>query len=110
MASAKSKRLSTRGKLVAIAAIFAIGTAVTSLQKWSETHAFMINATDSLPNWAFLVESGRFPERGDYVIFHPGYDEVTKKGSVAKIVKLEHAWRRLDGRNDDGFQVAPFPG
>src|SRR3546814_5631292 len=32
------------------------------------------------------------------------------KGSVAKIVKLEHAWRRLDGRNDDGFQVAPFTG
>jgi len=34
----------------------------------------------------------------------------TYSGSVAKIVKLEHAWRRLDGRNDDGFQVAPFPG
>ncbi|KEZ11928.1 putative TonB-dependent receptor [Sphingobium yanoikuyae] len=34
----------------------------------------------------------------------------TTSGSVAKIVKLEHAWRRLDGRNDDGFQVAPFPG
>jgi D-alanine transaminase len=33
-----------------------------------------------------------------------------REGSVAKIVKLEHAWRRLDGRNDDGFQVAPFPG
>src|SRR3546814_16033746 len=30
-------------------------------------------------------------------------------GSVAKIVKLEHAWRRLDGRKADGFQVAPFP-
>ncbi|MDG2515791.1 hypothetical protein P7B04_24305, partial [Sphingobium yanoikuyae] len=29
----------------------------------------------------------------------------TRGGSVAKIVKLEHAWRRLDGRNDDGFQV-----
>ncbi|MFP5289991.1 MAG: response regulator [Actinomycetes bacterium] len=35
---------------------------------------------------------------------------VESHGSVAKIVKLEHAWRRLDGRNDDGFQVAPFPG
>ncbi|HGT4724942.1 TPA: PadR family transcriptional regulator [Escherichia coli] len=35
---------------------------------------------------------------------------LTSRGSVAKIVKLEHAWRRLDGRNDDGFQVAPFPG
>src|SRR3546814_9548029 len=28
-----------------------------------------------------------------------------RAGSVAKIVKLEHAWRSLDGRNDDGFQV-----
>ncbi|MFN7050121.1 hypothetical protein ACK4QX_20760 [Proteus mirabilis] len=35
---------------------------------------------------------------------------ILTEGSVAKIVKLEHAWRRLDGRNDDGFQVAPFPG
>ncbi|WP_407263625.1 IS6 family transposase [Klebsiella pneumoniae] len=35
---------------------------------------------------------------------------VSAPGSVAKIVKLEHAWRRLDGRNDDGFQVAPFRG
>ena len=31
-------------------------------------------------------------------------------GSVAKIVKLEHAWRRLDGRNDDGFQRRHFQG
>ncbi|WP_075117085.1 recombinase family protein [Pseudomonas aeruginosa] len=38
------------------------------------------------------------------------YDDLASGGSVAKIVKLEHAWRRLDGRNDDGFQVAPFPG
>ncbi len=41
---------------------------------------------------------------------YPGYALGTDSGSVAKIVKLEHAWRRLDGRNDDGFQVAPFPG
>lgn len=40
----------------------------------------------------------------------PGARILPLKGSVAKIVKLEHAWRRLDGRNDDGFQVAPFPG
>jgi len=39
-----------------------------------------------------------------------GYRIYGEDGSVAKIVKLEHAWRRLDGRNDDGFQVAPFPG
>src|SRR3546814_9569790 len=40
----------------------------------------------------------------------PGGEGHRHEGSVAKIVKLEHAWRRLDGRNDDGFQVAPFPG
>src|SRR5690625_36283 len=43
-------------------------------------------------------------------IIHDAVEAELKKGSVAKIVKLEHAWRRLDGRNDDGFQVAPFPG
>lgn len=79
MASAKRKGLSTKKKLLTIAALCGIVTAVTELDRWSESHALMVNATDSLPNWAFLVESGRFPERGDYVIFHPGYDAVTKK-------------------------------
>ncbi|OVY93159.1 hypothetical protein CDO39_33055 [Pseudomonas aeruginosa] len=45
--------------------------------------------------------------RGD---LRPEIRAPSREGSVAKIVKLEHAWRRLDGRNDDGFQVAPFPG
>ncbi|HBP6061895.1 TPA: cupin domain-containing protein [Pseudomonas aeruginosa] len=47
---------------------------------------------------------------GDIAIAKPGQVHGAMNGSVAKIVKLEHAWRRLDGRNDDGFQVAPFPG
>ena len=29
----------------------------------------MINATDSLPNWAFFVEKRTLPERGQYVFF-----------------------------------------
>ena len=48
--------------------------------------------------------------RGDDSIAELCRREGIAQGSVAKIVKLEHAWRRLDGRNDDGFQVAPFPG
>ena len=79
MSNAEPRRLSARKKLLLIAAFFAVTGAVGSLSEWSETHALMINATDSLPNWAFLVESGRFPERGDYVVFHPGHDEVTTK-------------------------------
>lgn len=46
----------------------------------------------------------------DFIAAQLGLTSDDLLGSVAKIVKLEHAWRRLDGRNDDGFQVAPFPG
>lgn len=74
-----SKRLSIGGKLLAIAALCGVVTAVSVLDDWSKRHALMINASDSLPNWAFLVTSGRFPERGDFVIFHPGHDPVTTK-------------------------------
>ena len=74
----KTKRLSTKGKLLAVAALLGVFGAVSALDEWSQNHALMINATNLLPNWAFLVESGGFPKRGDYVIFHPGYDPVTK--------------------------------
>ena len=84
----RAKRLSTKGKLFAIAALFGIGTAVTSLQQWSETHAFMINATDSLPNWAFLVESGRFPDRGARIA--DAIDRLAKEGRI-----VPHIDRRL---------------
>lgn len=42
-----------------------------ALARWSDDHAFLINATSSLPNWAFLVDKQRFPERGDLVFFEP---------------------------------------
>ncbi|EMC3904146.1 hypothetical protein VDO64_006657 [Pseudomonas aeruginosa] len=50
------------------------------------------------------------PTAQAYAELQAAFDHYNREGSVAKIVKLEHAWRRLDGRNDDGFQVAPFPG
>ena len=69
--------------------------------------------------WLCLGREERIATSGDYFVqtleFARSEVLVTRTkdgriGSVAKIVKLEHAWRRLDGRNDDGFQVAPFPG
>lgn len=38
---------------------------------WRSSHAFLINATESLPYWAFLIENDRRPERGEYVFFDP---------------------------------------
>lgn len=54
-----------RTLLALSAAVMAWG----GLREWSQHHAFMINATDSLPNWAFFVEKGVIPTRGQYVFF-----------------------------------------
>lgn len=79
-----TRRLSTGGRLVAIAAVCLVAGALSAASKWSENHALMINVTDSLPNWAFVVEARRFPVRGDYVVFHPGHDPITVKYFGAK--------------------------
>ena len=76
---AENRRLTARRKIAAIGLLGVMCSAYLALEEWSETHAFMINASESLPNWAFFVESGRFPERGDYVVFHPGHDPLTEK-------------------------------
>jgi len=71
-------------KLVAFGAIAAGGLALQALSHWSQTHAFLINESESLPNWAFLVEAGRFPARGDYVVFAPGHDPLVARYFGAK--------------------------
>lgn len=69
----------------------------------------MLNHETGQMDWDRYPIGGSPPSPSSYYINPQNmYDMST--GSVAKIVKLEHAWRRLDGRNDDGFQVAPFPG
>lgn len=73
------RKLTTRKKLAGIAAVAAIGLALQALSSWSASHAFMINQSESLPNWAFMVEAGRFPKRGDYVVFDPGKDPLVTK-------------------------------
>ncbi|EGW5635874.1 hypothetical protein CD28_004351 [Salmonella enterica subsp. enterica serovar Typhimurium] len=62
---------------------------------------------DTMRDAAIRNYEGNIRVIADIVLAHEARET---EGSVAKIVKLEHAWRRLDGRNDDGFQVAPFPG
>ncbi|WP_233203680.1 S26 family signal peptidase [Novosphingobium sp. HII-3] len=71
--------LSVRKKLATIGVLAAGALALQALSQWSQSHALMINESESLPNWAFLVEAGRFPARGDYVIFNPGRDPLVLK-------------------------------
>lgn len=42
-----------------------------AISDWRARHVFLINMTDSLPNWAFLIRRGALPARGDYVFFDP---------------------------------------
>lgn len=69
-----SHRASWRLKLGGIALFGAAALGWSALKDWHDHHAFLINASTSLPNWALLVETGRFPARGDYVVFTPGHD------------------------------------
>lgn len=41
------------------------------LGDWRDHHLFFVNTTDSLPNWAFLVDRSRLPAKGEYVFFAP---------------------------------------
>ena len=49
--------------------IVAMGMAYLATQSWRDRHLFLINATQSLPNWAFIVERGTVPERGKLAFF-----------------------------------------
>lgn len=51
---------------------FVAGSVVlTRVSEWRDDHLFLVNMTDSLPNWAFLIDRRRMPEKGDYVFFEP---------------------------------------
>lgn len=52
-----------------LGALGAAGLAWASIHDWSQRHAFMINVSESLPNWAFFVEKQAMPKRGQYVFF-----------------------------------------
>lgn len=63
-----------RRQLGAVVLLVGGGLGFQALAHWHDTHAIFINASESLPNWALLVDAGRFPQRGDYVVFNPGHD------------------------------------
>ena len=42
-----------------------------AIASWRDSHVLLINASDSLPNWAFMIRRHQLPTRGDYVFFDP---------------------------------------
>jgi conjugal transfer pilin signal peptidase TrbI len=114
-----------------LATVGLAGLAYMSIRDWSDAHAFMINATDSLPNWAFFVEKKVMPLRGQYVFFrvpetplirrhfgeHPkpfgklvfgiAGDLVTRSGNIVAVNGLPVA--TLKPRSKRGEALTPGP-
>ncbi|MET0504183.1 MAG: S26 family signal peptidase [Luteibacter sp.] len=55
----------------AIGVLAALMTGHSAVAAWQRDHAFMVNTSESLPNWAFFVEKNAAPRRGQYVFFLP---------------------------------------
>lgn len=45
--------------------------ALGGIRQWRDDHLFLINASESLPNWAFVINRHEAPARGRYVFFDP---------------------------------------
>ena len=65
---------------VAVAGTLGFG----AIGEWRDGHALLINTTDSLPNWAFLIQRHKLPARGDYVFFDPPPGELLRRHFGAK--------------------------
>lgn len=59
-------------KLWLLLGVFVSGSmTLKALGDWRDGHIFLVNTSQSLPNWAFLIDRGRLPAKGEFVFFDP---------------------------------------
>lgn len=64
-----------RRRLWAALGLFIAGSvSLNGIAGWRDSHMLLINASESLPNWAFAVDLTATPKRGDYIFFVPPAD------------------------------------
>ncbi|MEQ1552389.1 S26 family signal peptidase [Sphingorhabdus sp.] len=56
-------------RYVSIALLGAVLAGTQALGAWREGHALFINSSESLAHWAFFVESGQMPRKGEFAFF-----------------------------------------
>ena len=108
-AGRREKRIRQWGA-VALAAV--LMASYNSLTAWQESHAFMVNASKSLPNWAFFVSENKVPAKGEYVFFTPPQGELVRRhfgpdqgpfgkqviGMPGAVVEHRGEWVYVDGK------------
>jgi conjugal transfer pilin signal peptidase TrbI len=63
----------------AVALMAAAWASFNAISDWQKNNAFLINASDSLPNWAFFVHLHNTPAKGDYVFFAPPSNALVRR-------------------------------
>ena len=64
-------RSQTFKRSVLLLGLGAAALALVAARDFSQNHLLLLNASPSLPNWAFWVERHKRPVHGDYVFFDP---------------------------------------
>lgn len=54
------------------------------ISAWKASHAFLINTSPSLPNWAFVLETKAPPTRGALIFFRPPVSDVLTRNFGSK--------------------------
>lgn len=92
-APAKIEVFRPRKRLWAALGLFIVGgLSLNSIADWRDSHGLLINSSESLPNWAFVIHKTAVPQRGEYVFFVPPADPLVirhfgaKKQMFGKIV------------------------
>ena len=78
-------RLSPR-RLIAIAVLLALFATYKALAAFHDRYLLTINHTESLSNWAFIVDRMQSPKRGDLIYFVPPDNPYYKDTGFVKIV------------------------
>jgi len=77
--SASGRRPSVLARWAMVGLLGAAIASHNAIAGWREGHSFMINTSQSLPNWAFFVSAGKQPAKGDYVFFVPPPGELVNR-------------------------------
>lgn len=81
---APTERSSGLRRWAAIGILASILAGSQALASWRDAHGLLINTTESLPNWAFFIERGKVPKRGDFVVFAPPHSAIVVSHFGAK--------------------------
>lgn len=65
---------SNKRRWAALGLFIAGAASLNAIADWRDNHAFLINQSSSLPNWAFVLHKTATPKRGEYVFFVPPAD------------------------------------